>query len=142
MIGRKNSGKWQNELEIKIAKLNNLNYLEEKSIEEINRILSNSHIFVNTSLYEGFPNTYIQAWMRETPVVALNVDPDDLLKEKKIGFHSRSFDQMVKHLKYLIVNENARKEMGKRARDYAIENYTFEKIGKRYLEIFKNLTKG
>ena len=49
---------------------------------------------------------------------------------------------MAKHLKYLIVNENARKEMGKRARDYAIENYTFEKIGKRYLEIFKNLTKG
>ena len=31
--------------------------------------------------------------------------------------------------------------MGKRAREYAVENYTIDKIGKRYLEIFKDLTK-
>lgn len=142
MIGRKNNGKLQSELENKIAKLSNLNYLGEKSIEQVNRILCHSHIFVHTSLSEGFPNTYIQAWMREIPVVTLNVDPDDLLKKKKIGFHSRSFDQMVKHIRYLIENEDSRKEIGRRAREYAIENHTVEKNGRRYLEIFNNLTKG
>ena len=141
MIGRKNIGKWQSELEKKIAKLSNLYYLGERPIEQVNRILCHSHIFVNTSLYEGFANTYIQAWMREIPVVTLNVDPDDLLEKKKIGFHSRSFDQMVKHIRYLIENEDERREMGKRAREYAIENHSIEKIGKKYLEIFKDLIK-
>ncbi len=142
MIGRKDCGKWQSELENKIAKFSNLNYLGEKSIEQVNRILCHSHIFVHTSLSEGFPNTYIQAWMREIPVVTLDFDPDDLLKKKKIGFHSRTFEQMTKHIRYLIENEDAREEMGKRAREYALENYTIEKIGWRYLKILNNLIKG
>ena len=33
-----------------------------------------------------FVNTYIQPWLRETPVVALTHDPDNLLKNKKWDF--------------------------------------------------------
>jgi len=141
MIGKKNKKKWQNKIEDKINRLDNLVYLGEQSIEEVNRILSFSHIFVNTSDYEGFPNTYTQAWLRQTPVVALNVDPDDLLERKRIGFYSRSFEQMVRDVKYLVDNEDIRKEMGKRARKYAVENYDIEKIGKRYLETFEEIIK-
>ena len=31
---------------------------------------------VNTSDYEGFSNTFIQAWMRRVPIASLHVDPD------------------------------------------------------------------
>lgn len=139
--GRSTKGEYQKMLIEKTKKLSNLEYLGEIPFERTNELFSKSSIFVNTSLpyNEGYPNTYIQAWLRETPVVALNHDPDELLKEKKIGFHSRNFEQLVKDVRYLIENEDIRKKMGKKAREYAVDNHDIEKIGKRYLEVFEGL---
>lgn len=136
--GRPIKGKLQKRLMEKTRKLPNLEYLGEIPFEKTNELLSKSSLFVNTSLpLEGFPNTYIQAWMRETPVVALNCDPDNLLKRLKIGLLSGSFKQMIDDLRYLIENENIRKEMGKRARQYAIQNHDIEKIDYKYLDVFE-----
>ncbi|MFX1296766.1 MAG: glycosyltransferase family 4 protein [Promethearchaeota archaeon] len=135
-------GKYQNMLISETKKLDNLTYLGEIPFEKTNELLARSSIFINTSLpREGFPNTYIQAWMRETPVVALLADPDGLNKEHQIGFHSCSFEQLVKDVRYLIENEDERKAMGSRARKYADENHDIKKIGERYVEALEELVK-
>jgi len=139
--GRPANGEYQNMLIRETKKLDNLNYLGEIPFAKTNELLSKASIFVNTSTYEGFPNPYIQAWMRETPVVGLNVDPDDILKRYEIGFHSGNFAQLVKDIRYLVENEDVRKKMGKRAREYAVEHHDIERIGKRYLEVFEELVK-
>jgi hypothetical protein len=41
-------------------------------------------VFINTSKYEGFPNTFLQAWRRGIPVIS-SVDPDDVIQSKKLG---------------------------------------------------------
>jgi glycosyltransferase involved in cell wall biosynthesis len=139
--GRPGSGKFHRTLIEKTKKLINLQYIGEIPFEKTNELLSLSSIFVNTSLpIEGFPNTYIQAWLRETPVIALNFDPDDLLKRKKIGFHSKSFEQLVEDIRYLIDNEDERRKMGERARKYAIENHDINNIYKKYIELFHQLS--
>lgn len=122
-----------------IARLKNLEYLGERSIDEANKTLSESHIFVNTSTSEGFPNTFIQAWMRKVPVVSLNVDPDDVLKTHKIGFHSGSFEQMVRDLNILIENSKLRRDMGERAQTYAFENHSLDRNIKRIISFIKNI---
>lgn len=147
--GRPSSNKtYQKKLQKKTKKLSNVRYLGEVPFSKTNRLLSKSSLFINTSASlsneefkqtEGFPNTYIQAWMRETPVIALNFDPDDILKEKKIGIHSGNFEDLVDDVRYILENEDVRKEMGKRSREHAVENYDIERIGERYLEIFENL---
>ena len=137
--GRLTSGPYQKMLLEKTSKLSNLEYLGEIPFEETNDLLSKSSIFVNTSITEGFSNTYIQAWMRETPVVTLNCDPDDVIKNHKIGFHSGSFQQLTKDVRYLIENEDVRREMGKNAREYALKNHDIKNIGKMYLKVFERL---
>lgn len=137
--GGLSQGSYQNMFMSKTKKLPNLKYLGELPFEKTNELLSKSSLFVNTSLREGFPNTYIQAWMRETPVVVLNCDPDDLIKTHKMGFHSGDFEQLVKDVRYLIKNEDVRREMGEKAREYALKNHDIGKIGKRYLEVFEML---
>ena len=130
MIGRPASGQWQKSLFEKINLLPNLEYRGDLSIDEVNAVLSESHIFVNTSQYEGFPNTYIQAWMREVPVVTLNCDPDDIIKEKEIGFHSKTIQQMVQDISSLVENEQMREKVGKRSKKFAFSTFSVTNIHK------------
>ena len=137
--GRPSTNYYQNFLMKNSEKLPNLDYLGEIPFEKTNELLSKSSLFVNTSITEGFPNTYIQAWMRKTPVVTLTCDPDDLIKRHGLGFHSGSFEQLVKDVRYLIENEDVRREMGEKARRYALKNHDIKKIGELYLDAFEKL---
>lgn len=130
MIGRPMSGGYQQMLEKRISKLGNLKYLGEISNNEVNRLLSLSHILVSTSKSEGFSNTFIQAWMREVPVISLNVDPDDLLKKKGLGFHSGGFENLVMDTKKLINNLSLLELMGKRAKVYANSKHSLTEMNK------------
>ena len=131
MIGRSGSGNWQKRLFDKMNRLPNLEYMGELSINDVNKVLSESHIFVNTSdRSEGFPNTFIQAWMRKVPVVALNVDPDDIIKTQKIGFHSKTVQQMVQDVKILVENKTLRKEMGEKSQEFACKTFLLSNINK------------
>ena len=123
MIGRNNLGEEFKVVMERIHKLENLSYLGELPLFEVNKFLSKSHVFVNTSLQEGFPNTFI-----EVSVVSLHVDPDNVLVENKIGFHSRTFDQLVKDINLLAKDSRLRKKMGERSRQYAEKNHSIEKI--------------
>ena len=55
-------------------------------MDETNREISQAHVLVNTSLYEGFPNTFIQAWLRAVPTISLNVDPDGVIEGRAWDF--------------------------------------------------------
>jgi glycosyltransferase involved in cell wall biosynthesis len=127
MIGRPGSMKHQRRLETRIQKVRGLTYLGERSQDEINRTLAASHILVNTSDYEGFPNTFIQAWLHEVPVVSLHVDPDDLLTRQGLGFHSGSLDRLVQDTRNLIENAELRAHIGRKAKAYATEHHDLAK---------------
>ncbi len=135
MVGRPAGGEYQKYLEASMEGLPNLDYLGELPIDVVNELLAKSHVFVNTSTNEGLPNTFVQAWMREVPVVSLMWDPDDILKPGEIGFCSGSFEQMVRDVRTLIENPSVRNEMGKRAREYALENHSLKKNMGRLLNL-------
>lgn len=130
MIGRRESKKHETQIEDKIANIKNLEHLGERSLEEVNEFFCKAHIFVNTSDFEGFPNTFIQAWMRRVPVVSLNVDPDNILKNHGIGLHSGCFEQLVKDTRRLIEDEHLRETMGKKGQEYAFRNHSLANIEK------------
>lgn len=110
---------WQKSLERKMARVPHLTYHGALPVEKVNAILAKAHIFVNTSTYEGFPNTFIQAWMRKVPVVSLCVNPDGVFEEQKIGFHAGTYDKLLKVVTELVANAALREGMGERAFEYA-----------------------
>lgn len=55
------------------------------SPEAANDLLARSHVLVNTSRWEGFPNTFIQAWLREAAVVSFAVNPDGVFDGDALG---------------------------------------------------------
>ena len=120
------------------ARENSVEVMGEVPHDQVNILLSHAHILVNTSQQEGFSNTFIQAWMRGVPVVSLQVDPDDILKNEKIGFCSGSFDQLVTDTRRIIEDKEMRECMGIRARKYAVKNHSLDNI-KKITELFSEL---
>ncbi len=116
-----------------------VDFVGELSFEEVNSLLSRASVFVNTSESEGFPNTFIQAWMRETPVVSLNVDPDGVICNEGLGFHSKSFGGMVENVRTLLEDPKLRKEMGRKARRYAMKKHDIKDVGKKHIELYEAL---
>jgi glycosyltransferase involved in cell wall biosynthesis len=124
MIGADSTGKgdkpWAEEILRRIERTPNVQYLGPRSQSEVNAVLARSHLFVNTSVHEGFPNTFVQAWMREVPVVSLQVDPDGLLSEQGVGIACNNSEaQLVAAVRSLITNPGRRAALGQKAREYA-----------------------
>jgi glycosyltransferase involved in cell wall biosynthesis len=124
MIGAINEERYREPIQATSLEASNFEYLGALSMEKVNEYLEKAYLFVNTSTAEGFPNTFIQSWLRKTPVVSLNVDPDGMIKEFGIGRHSKNFDQMLKDIEFLLENPSLQKDMGERAEDIAKKRFS------------------
>lgn len=114
---------WTREQLAAIASTPNLDYLGARSQDEVNALLADAALLVNTSDYEGFSNTFIQAWMRRVPVVSLNVDPDKLLAERGLGLVAGSEQALHASVARLLDDPEERTAIGTRARAYALANH-------------------
>jgi glycosyltransferase involved in cell wall biosynthesis len=65
--------------------MDNLEVIDFVDPKRIQETYNRAKCLVNTSTHEGFPNSFVQAFMGGTPVVALNVDPDGILSRLDIG---------------------------------------------------------
>jgi glycosyltransferase involved in cell wall biosynthesis len=103
-----------------------VNFVGELKQEDLNLLLESAHLMVNTSDHEGFPNTFIQSWMREVPVISLYVDPDGVLSKNKIGVLCKSKENLISECAKLINKPEERKAMALSARDYATHIHSLE----------------
>lgn len=121
----------------------NLQYLGELSLAEVNDLLSESTLFINTSQpREGFPNTFIQAWLRGTPVISLHSDPGNAIRDNNLGSVSGSLDQMEKDIRLLLDNQTQLQQAGARARQFAEENYDIQVTAGKHLQLFESIVAG
>jgi glycosyltransferase involved in cell wall biosynthesis len=112
--------RWIESLTQRIQATPNLEYLGARSQSEVNELLARAHVFVNTSLHEGFPNTFIQAWSREVPIVSLHVDPDDLLRKEGLGvFCAGSEQRLATAVRELLADPALRARIAARGREHA-----------------------
>jgi glycosyltransferase involved in cell wall biosynthesis len=67
----------------------NVRVIERLPPEEIEAYYQHAAVFLNTSAFEGFPNTFLQAGKYGVPVFSLEVDPDAMLESHGCGFWAR-----------------------------------------------------
>ncbi len=128
MIGAIQNSEWEGKLQQEVNQIKNLSYLGELPLEKVNEILAASHIFVNTSKAEGFPNTFIQAWLRKVAVVSLLIDPDFVLKNNNLGGASGNLEQLIQDVSFLINQPEERQQIAERSYQFAIKNYSLSNI--------------
>jgi glycosyltransferase involved in cell wall biosynthesis len=94
-----------------------------------------ARLFVNTSDTEGFPNSYLQAWVRGTPVVAF-FDPDAVIRREQLGMAVSSLEQMANAITGLLNDPGAWLTTSKRCKTYMTYAYGEDRILAPYLELF------
>jgi glycosyltransferase involved in cell wall biosynthesis len=120
----------------------NLEFLGCVPFNEVGEYFRQASILVNTSMFEGFPHAFIQAWMNYVPVVSLNADPDNIIQNEKMGFRSGTFKQLISDINTLLSDEKLRKTMGENARKYVEREHDVKKVVKMYIKIFNQLACG
>jgi len=119
------------------AALPNLTMTGFVPYHKVNDYYSRARIFVNTSDIEGFPNSYLQAWIRGTPVVAF-FDPDGLIERRNLGLRVGSLEEMAAAVTRLVNDAGSWGVLSAGSRAYAMAEHHPERIAERYERLFES----
>ncbi len=130
-----------NKLKQQAEQIPNLTFIEKVPFVDIQNYFNESKLFVNTSDFEGFPNTFLQAAQGKTPIVSLNVNPDNFITKYNCGIYCKNdFKIMVEETKQLLKNEAELKLKGENCFQYLKNNHEINNIGKQLEQIIIGLT--
>lgn len=120
------------------AQLSNLTFHGQLPYHAMDEKYARARVFVNTSDSEGFPNSYLQAWIRGTPVVAF-FDPDNVIRKHHLGFAASSLDDMANAVRKLVINPAAWSEVSTRCLIYMARSYGENRILEPYSNLFQRI---
>ncbi len=114
------------------ASVANLTFHGRLPYRVTNQFLERARLFVNTSEIEGFPNTFLQAWIRGVPVISF-FDPDDVIRREGLGCAVSSLDEMTRAAHHLSTDSQAWLEVSARCRAYVARHYGEDQILAPYI---------
>jgi glycosyltransferase involved in cell wall biosynthesis len=123
------------------AALPNVEIVEHMSRDRLLPLYERAIAVVNTSLLEGFPNTFMEAWARGTPVLSLHVDPDDTIEKYGLGTAGGgSLDRLAEAADSLWERRDAIEGLAATARAYVAEVHDPPRIAAQWAELIERVS--
>jgi glycosyltransferase involved in cell wall biosynthesis len=94
-----------------------------------------------TSDYEGFPNTFLEAWSHSLPIIS-TFDPDSLIAKRQLGLVVEDVCQMATALKTLFTSSDRYQTISRNAREYFLGHHTMDAVLPQYEKMFSKLVGG
>lgn len=93
-----------------------------------------------TSSFEGFPNTFLEAWARAVPVVT-TVDPDGVVEGQGLGLVAGRADQLAACLRQIASTPSLRAKLGTNARELFLRRHTISACTTGYERVLQDLVR-
>jgi glycosyltransferase involved in cell wall biosynthesis len=106
---------------------------------DIDAHFNGARLLVNTATYEGFPNTFLQAWARGIPTVSF-VSPIPPETDGNPVQQVANMDEMVSRVRMLMTNDEEWMGAGQISRRWFAKNHSVEKSVAAYDSLFSRLT--
>jgi glycosyltransferase involved in cell wall biosynthesis len=126
-------------IEAEAKSIPNVEFLGFLPYREADKHFDDAVLFVNTADYEGFPNTFLQAWARGVPTVSF-VDCNARDSFGPIGLIARDFTAMRDFVTRLAGDEAAKTLHGERCKQYFLANHSLPPVIERYRALFDRLS--
>lgn len=118
---------WQSVHE-RAERISNVEFIERVPYHEIQSVYDAALIFVNTSAWEGWPNSFIQAGLGSTALLSLSVNPDGLFEKFGLGrFAADDFDQLAQAAGAMLGDRVALARMQEESERFVTELHDNEK---------------
>lgn len=88
-----------------------------------------------TSIHEGFPNTFLEAWSQGLPVVS-TFDPDETIAERGLGGVAKDEQGLLGIIRDLTASEAIWRVTADRCRDYYTRNHLPEAVIPKFEDVF------
>jgi glycosyltransferase involved in cell wall biosynthesis len=94
--------------------------------------------FISTSDFEGFPNTFLQAWSRGVPTVSL-FDPEARVDGRPVGVVVGSADAMAAAVRRLMTDREQWEQQSADSRTYFQREFALDRVADEYETLFGQL---
>lgn len=98
--------------------LPNVDYRGHVDPAQVLKVIGESSLLLSTSDGEGFPSVFLEAWAAGTPVVSLQIDPDQKISKGGLGAVTGTVESSVDALTVLMSSVERRQHMGIMARKH------------------------
>ena len=88
-----------------------------------------------TSDFEGFPNTFLEAWSWGVPTVS-TVDPDNLIVEKGLGAVGKTVPELAAGVRAILEAPDQWQAASRAVRQYYAENHALDVAMGRFAQVF------
>lgn len=108
---------------------------------EVIRHIERASLVVNTSVVEGFPNVYLEAWNTGLPVVSFN-DVDGMIEREQLGAIVADVAHMETAIRSLMDDAGRLRAIRENTRRVVSERFSPSVLGPRYVDFFERLVRG
>lgn len=108
--------------------------------DKVREYLSEIDIYALVSGIDMSPLTLLEAQLMEKPIIATRVGGiPELMKDSETGFlvEKGNAQELIDKITILLGDSKKTKEMGKSGRKFVTENFSWEVIGKKFVQITK-----
>tara|TARA_Y100001001_G_scaffold159528_1_gene180643 strand:- start:1732 stop:2463 length:732 start_codon:yes stop_codon:yes gene_type:complete len=133
MIGGANNRSLFSECSQLANTVDNLDFLGGLPFSQTNVYFSNASLFICTSESEGFPNTFLQAWANEIPVVT-TFDPSGIISANGLGIVVTDLNNLVSATNQLLNDSHLYSSLVKNIRNYFDANHDADNAFCRLVE--------
>ena len=139
-------GPYRDDVLQELRSFDNFHWLEKFSWEEypenIRQFLTEIDVYALPTGMDTLPLSCKEAMAMQNPVIATNVGGiSEMVCDGKTGFliDEGDADQWVDKISFLLKNKNVAQEMGKSAREFIIEEFSWDVIAKRFVSVIQKL---
>ena len=116
----------------KLKALPNVEFLGKLNRDEIHSFLFNAKFLLNTSRYEGFSNTFLEAMQVGTPILTTKkVNPDEIISQYDLGLIYENEEDLKQ--KMASISETDYTIKSQNCVDYLKRNHDHLELGRRFL---------
>ena len=105
------------------------------SFSETNEFFSQVKLVICTSIYEGFPNTFLQAWANNVPVIT-TFDPSGLVKSNGLGEVCINIEEFVESINRFMAEDNYYEQIESNIKKYFLKahnsDFQYNRLNKKF----------